>query len=36
VLTQEAPFEMPDAEASMCLSCAMCTQACPRGAVYVL
>ena len=36
VLTQEAPFEMPDAQSSMCLSCAMCTLACPMGAVFVL
>ncbi len=36
VLTQEAPFEMPDAKASMCLSCSMCLWACPKGAIHVL
>ena len=36
VLTQEAPYEMPDANVSMCLSCALCTQACPVSAVYMM
>lgn len=36
VLTQEAPYEMPDANASMCLGCALCTQACPKGAVHLM
>jgi Fe-S-cluster-containing hydrogenase component 2 len=36
VLTQEAPYEMPDANVSMCLSCALCMQACPKGAVCMM
>jgi len=36
VLTQEAPYEMPDNNAAMCLSCALCMQACPRGAIHVM
>lgn len=36
VLTQEAPYEMPDTKASMCLSCSLCIQACPKNAVYVM
>lgn len=36
LLTQKAPYEMPDAKASMCLSCAVCVQACPKKAVYVI
>ena len=36
VLTQEAPYEMPDTKASMCLSCSLCMQGCPTGAVCVM
>jgi len=36
VLTQEAPYEMPDTKANMCLSCARCSLACPAGAVHVM
>jgi Fe-S-cluster-containing hydrogenase component 2 len=36
VLTQETPHEMPDVKASMCLSCALCVLACPKGAIRVL
>ena len=36
LLTQEAPYEMPDVKASMCMSCALCVEACPQGAVRVM
>ena len=36
ILTQEAPYEMPDTKASVCLSCATCVKACPKNAVYVM
>jgi Fe-S-cluster-containing hydrogenase component 2 len=36
VLTQEAPHEMPDTKASMCLSCALCMQACPQNAIHMM
>ena len=36
LLTQEAPYEMPDAKAAMCMSCAICVQACPQKAVKVM
>jgi len=36
VLTQEAPYELPDTKAAMCLSCAVCVPACPTGAVFVI
>jgi Fe-S-cluster-containing hydrogenase component 2 len=36
VLTQDTPYEMPDAQASMCLSCSLCMQACPKGAINVM
>ncbi|MGQ9833712.1 MAG: hypothetical protein ACUVRJ_07940 [Candidatus Villigracilaceae bacterium] len=36
VLTQEAPYDMPDAKAHMCLSCSLCTLECPTSAVHVL
>jgi Fe-S-cluster-containing hydrogenase component 2 len=35
VLTQEAPYEMPDAKASMCLSCSLCVLECPKSAIHV-
>ena len=36
ILTQEAPYELPDVKASICLSCATCVQACPQNAVKVM
>jgi translation initiation factor RLI1 len=36
VLTQEAPYEMPDTKAPMCLSCALCVRECPKNAIYVM
>ena len=36
ILTQAAPYEMPDTKASACLSCAICVQACPKNAVRVM
>ncbi len=36
ILTQEAPYEMPDTKASACLSCAICVKACPQKAVLVM
>ncbi|OQX64426.1 MAG: hypothetical protein B5M51_03850 [Anaerolinea sp. 4484_236] len=36
ILTQEAPYEMPDTKAAMCLSCAICVQACPKNAIRVM
>lgn len=35
VLTQEAPYEMPDTKPNMCLSCSLCVQECPKSAVHV-
>lgn len=36
VLTQEAPFELPETKAGMCLGCSLCIQACPKGAIHML
>jgi Fe-S-cluster-containing hydrogenase component 2 len=36
VLTQEAPYEMPEAKAPLCLSCSLCVRACPKGAVRLM
>jgi translation initiation factor RLI1 len=36
VLTQEAPYEMPDTKAGMCLSCSVCAQACPMKAIHIM
>jgi Fe-S-cluster-containing hydrogenase component 2 len=36
VLTQEDPYEMPEAKVSMCLSCSLCMLACLNGAVHVM
>jgi Fe-S-cluster-containing hydrogenase component 2 len=36
VLTKEAPYDMPDAKASMCLGCSLCMQACSKGAIYLM
>lgn len=36
VLTQEAPYDMPDTKAHMCLGCSLCMPACPEGAIHML
>jgi len=36
VLTQEAPYEMPDTKASMCLGCSLCSLACQQSAVLLM
>lgn len=36
ILTQEAPFEMPDSRPSMCLGCALCLRECLNGAIHML
>ena len=36
ILTQEAPFEMPDIKPSMCLGCSLCMQACPKKAILMI
>ena len=36
VLTQEAPYEMPDTKPAMCLSCSLCLQACPKKAIHMM
>lgn len=37
LLTQEAPYEMPDVKApALCLSCALCVTVCPHNAVRVM
>ena len=36
VITQEAPYEMPDTKSSMCLSCALCVLVCPKDAIRVM
>jgi len=36
VLTQEAPYEMPDPKVAMCLSCALCALACLQNAIHVM
>ncbi|MEW5871808.1 MAG: 4Fe-4S binding protein [Chloroflexota bacterium] len=36
ILYQEAPYEMPDTRASMCLGCALCLKACPMDALRML
>lgn len=36
ILTQTSPYEMPDTKATVCLSCAICVQACPQNAVRVM
>ena len=36
LLKQEEPFEMPDPYPNMCIGCAICVQACPKGAVQMV
>jgi translation initiation factor RLI1 len=36
VLTQEAPYELPDVKAAMCLGCSLCLPACPQDAICML
>ncbi len=36
ILTQEAPYEMPDTKPSMCLGCSLCLQACPMNALRLI
>lgn len=36
LLKQEAPFEMPDPYTHMCVGCALCVRACPKGAVQMV
>lgn len=36
VLTQEAPYEMPDSKAAMCLGCGLCMPGCPQHAIRLM
>jgi len=36
VLRQEAPYEMPDPNPSMCVGCSLCAQACPLKAIRMM
>jgi len=36
VLKQEAPYEMPDPNPTMCVGCGLCAQACPLKAIRVM
>ena len=36
IIYQEAPYEMPDTRASMCLGCALCLKACPMNALCMM
>ena len=36
ILFQEAPYEMPETRAPMCLGCAACLQECPADALLMM
>ena len=36
LIKQEEPYEMPNAYPNMCRGCAVCIQACPKGAVRMV
>jgi len=36
VLKQEAPYEMPDPNPTMCVGCGLCVQACPLKAIRMM
>jgi len=36
ILKQEAPYEMPDPNPTMCVGCGLCAQACPLQAVRLM
>ena len=36
ILYQEAPYEMPEVRAAMCLGCSICLKACPLDALRMM
>lgn len=36
MLKQEAPYEMPDPNPTMCVGCGICAQACPLKAISMM